>query len=323
MDLNALLRKYMSGKIKADDFKLLRDSTLNLSDKDLDVSLEVLWSESDRKVMDPKTKREVRETLRRQLFATTKKTTLNWRNIAVAVLLPLLGLSTAYIVITSKQPAPQEFVVRSAKGQKTQIFLPDGTKVWLNSATQISYNSNYNRKNRYIYLKGEAFFDVEKNENTMFIVDVDGVSVNVHGTAFNVTAYEDDSIVSVSLNRGRVGVESTNNRYTITRLLPNQQVTVNRKDLSSTLTECDAELNSLWTQDRLKLEDATTGELFKKMEHWYGVNIKVSNIDPGNSYSLTIKTESLREMLELINKLTPITYQINGEEVRVIYKVNR
>lgn len=320
VDLKTLLKKYMSGKIKAEDFKLLRDSIRDLSDKDMDSSLEVLWGESERKAMDSETKREVKATLQRQLFTTTKKSSLNWKNMAVAVLLPLLFLFTTYLFITARQPVAQEFVVKSAKGQKTQIDLPDGTKVWLNSASQISYNSNYNQKNRYIQLKGEAFFDVKKNGKEMFIVDVNGVWVNVHGTAFNVTAYEEDSIVSVSLNKGRVNLENTYNHYTIASLFPNQQVIVNRKNLSSELMECDAELNSLWTQGRLKLEDVTTEELFKKMEHWYGVNINVSNINPDNIYSLTIKTESLREMLDLINKLTPITYQINGEEVRVIYK---
>ncbi len=320
MDLRTLLKRYMSGKIKVEDFKLLQDSARNISDKELDLSLESLWSESERRAMDPIIKQEVRETLQHQLQIITKKSRFNWKNIAVAVLLPALFISTTYLYFTSKSNSEQEFVVKSAKGQKTQIFLPDGTKVWLNSDSHISYNSNYNQDNRHISLKGEAFFDVEKNMKSKFIVNVNGVSINVHGTAFNVTAYENDSIISVSLNRGSISVEDANNHHIIANLSPNQQVAVNRNNLSSRLMECDAGLNSLWTENRLKLEDATTEELFKKMEHWYGVNINVNNINPNNIYSLTIKTESLREMLDLINKLTPITYTINGEEVKVIYK---
>ena len=320
MDLRTLLKKYMSGKTKVDDFKLLQDTIRNISDKELDSSLENLWAESEMRVMDPVIKQEVRETLQQQLHVTKRKSMFNWKNVAVAVLIPALLFSTTYLYFTSKPNVEQEFVVKSAKGQKTQIYLPDGTKVWLNSDSHISYNSNYNHDNRHISLKGEAFFDVEKNQESKFIVDVGDVTVIVHGTAFNVTAYEGDSIISVSLNRGKVSVENTNSHHIIASLSPDQQVTVNRNNFSSKLMACDAELNSLWTQNRLRLEDATTEELYKKMEHWYGVNITVSNINPNNVYSLTIKTESLREMLDLINKLTPISYTINGEEVRVTYK---
>lgn len=320
MELKALLKKYMSGKIKAEEFKQLRHSARNLSDKSLDSTLEVLWAESGRRAMDPETKKEVRETLQRELFTAKRRNPHNWRNIAVIILLPLFALSTTYLFIISRQATTQEFVVRSAKGQKTQVDLPDGTKVWLNSASQIRYNSRYNQKNRYISLKGEAFFDVKEDKKTIFIVDVGGVSINVRGTAFNVTAYEGDSLISVSLNRGKVNLENTYSRQTIASLLPNQQITINRKNLSTRLMKCDAELNSLWTQNRLKLEDVSTEELFKNMEHWYGVNIDVKHINPNNIYSLTIKTESLREMLDLINKLTPIIYHINGEEVSVYVK---
>ncbi|MDU1892904.1 MAG: FecR family protein [Dysgonomonas sp.] len=320
MDLKALLNKYIAGNIKTDDFRSLRDLASNTSDKELDTTLQSLWMESESKPMNLGTKEEVRENLQRQLHITEKKRFLNWKNIAVSILLPALILSTTYLFITSRLESEQKFVVESAKGQKTQIYLPDGTKVWLNSGSYITYNSKYNRGNRSVSLKGEAFFEVEKNENSKFIVDVDGVAITVHGTAFNITAYENDSLISVSLNRGKVSVENTNSLHLIANLLPNQEIVVNRNDLSSELTHCDAELNSLWTQNRLKLEEATPSELFKKMEHWYGVNITIENENHKNKYSLTIKTESLREMLDLINKLTPITYSINGEEVTIRYK---
>jgi len=320
MDLRKLLDKYISGKIKGDDFRLLREYTHKTSDENLDTIFEALWREAERKPMDINIKKEVKETLGRRLAVPQRKSIFKWKNIAVAIVLPLLIFSTTYLFITSKLTPEQQFVIKSAKGQKTQIYLPDGTKVWLNSNSHISYNSNYNHNNRTVLLRGEAFFEVEKNESSKFIVDIGDVAVVVHGTAFNITAYENDSIASVSLNRGKINIENISNHYQIATLIPNQEILINRNNLSSELRDCDAELNSLWTQDRLKLDDVNTEVLFKKMEHWYGVNISISNINPDYVYSVTIKTESLREMLDLINKLTPITYTINGEEVRVIYK---
>ncbi len=317
MKLRTLLEKYMSGKMKATDFPLFRDSISQTSDRQLDAMLESLWMDKPVTPMDSRIKKEVKDTLEHQLGLPGKKHFLSWKNIAVAILLPVCMLSTVYLLVTGRLDTGQEFIVESAKGQKTQLLLPDGSKVWLNSGSHISYNSKYNQRNRTISLKGEAFFEVESNPGSKFRVNVGEVAVVVHGTAFNVEAYEGDSIISVSLNRGKVSLENQLNNQRIAQLQPNQSISINRYNLSSQITDCDADLNSLWTQNRLKLEEATTAELFRKMEHWYGVTIDGRQVNPNNRYSLTIKTESLREMLGLINRITPITYTINGEEVTV------
>jgi hypothetical protein len=95
---------------------------------------------------------------------------------------------------------------------------------------------------------------------------------------------------------------------------------ISKGDLLCRVISCDAEVDTGWHLNKLKFEGVSTGELWKKLERWYGVNIIYTNVNPSNRYWLTVKTESLTELLEMINKLTPITYKLDGEEVMIRYK---
>lgn len=82
--------------------------------------------------------------------------------------------------------------MEAEKGQRASVMLPDGTKVWLNSHTQISYNSNYGMKDRVVALAGEAYFEVAKDKDHRFIVKTGDMEVEALGTSFNVKAYKED-----------------------------------------------------------------------------------------------------------------------------------
>lgn len=101
----------------------------------------------------------------------------------------VLGFSLSFLLNGQKeswQASQFENVVMAPSGQKTQLVLPDGTLVWLNSGSRLSYNYQYSTKDRVVYLEGEAFFDVKKDTQYPFIVKAGAVDVKVHGTAFNV-----------------------------------------------------------------------------------------------------------------------------------------
>ena len=105
----------------------------------------------------------------------------------------------------------------------------------------------------------------------------------------------------------------------IAKLEPNHKLIIGDNGKCS-LMACDAELDAIWRLGRLRIEGDGFKDLVEKMERWYGVDIKVEGRNLPNQYWMTIKTESLREMLEIINRITPIEYWINGEEVRIICK---
>lgn len=107
------------------------------------------------------------------------------------------------------------------KGEKSYLQLPDGTKVWLNSCTTIQYAEDYGRSNRNIHLSGEAYFEVARNEKKPFIVKANGIDVKALGTAFNISAYPEDTQLITTLFSGKVAVQPTLTKQQI-MLAPNQ-----------------------------------------------------------------------------------------------------
>lgn len=246
------------------------------------------------------------------------------RVVAVAAVVSLLlGLGISYQVTSNRalwQAAQLENTIISPSGQKTEVLLPDGTQVWLNSGSRLSYNATYGTRQRGVKLEGEAFFDVKQNQSHPFLVSVGELDVKVHGTAFSVSAYKEDNTITVALLRGKVSLLATANQELLTYLLPNQIATIAKKSLACRVTPCDAQVETSWHQNQLKFDGAPIQEVWKKLERWYGVDIALSNLDTNRRYWFTVKTESLTELLEMINKITPISYNVNGKEVTVAYK---
>ncbi|MDR1882574.1 MAG: FecR domain-containing protein [Prevotella sp.] len=210
------------------------------------------------------------------------------------------------------------------RGEKGRLFLPDGTKVWLNSDSKLTFGSDFNSKNRTVGLDGEAYFDVAKSDRHKFIVKTASVDVKVHGTAFSVAAYAQSGVVDVSLQRGSVSIYKGGSDMELASLVPNQRISI---DKTSYLTEIHSFTDNpdiSWTFEELIFEHAPLKEVFSKMGNWYGVNIAVASSASQQDlkYRFKIKSESLIEILELINKITPIEYKIDGKEVRIRYKQN-
>ena len=169
-------------------------------------------------------------------------------------------------------------------------------------------------------LIGEAFFDVVHNQQHPFIVNAGKIDIKDMGTAFDVHAYPNDTSIEVSLLRGSVSLESAIDQTQIALLRPNQRATIDKSNLLCAVSDCNAADDNIWINNQLKFKGETTDEMFKQLDRWFGVNIAAVNIPKDKQYWLTLKTESLTETLQLINKITPINYTINGEEVHVEFK---
>ncbi len=179
---------------------------------------------------------------------------------------------------------------------------------------------DFSKKRRLVKLEGEAYFDVVHDENNKFIVNTGTVNVLVHGTSFSVTDYPTDSFISVALEKGSVSVETSREHDLLTRLVPGQKLLIAKSDISWNVSAFDAEAYNIWMLNKLQFKGESLYDVFRKIERWYGVKIRLENENPSYSYWFTLKTESLTEMLNLINQITPIDYKINGEEVTIRYK---
>lgn len=153
-----------------------------------------------------------------------------WVGIAAAILL-VFGL-TLIFRHTINTGIDVHIVVHN--GDQKQLILPDGSKVWLNSGSELSYNKNFaDAPLKEIYLKGEAFFDIEHNPNRIFIIHTKYLDIKDIGTRFNVKAYEDEDKMETTLIKGAVEVYPKNHPERMIRLRPNEKVVYDTKILRS------------------------------------------------------------------------------------------
>lgn len=313
-----IVSHWMFNKLPTEDFKQMRQSIRNSTDSELRIMFRLLWDDPRTLgTMPPDAKQKV---LRQIEQRTNKQVPRNWLKVASIILVPLLiGLGGGYLLRPEMPYEQTELTVVAAAGQKSQVILPDGSVVWLNSESTLSYPADFGKQNRVVRLKGEGCFEVVKDENRKFVVETDQLNVMVHGTKFNVSSHPFDEVVTVTLLKGSVSVEDLSNKH-LAMLVPDQYLYYDKKSHNCKVEKGEAVLATLWTENKCRFENASADEVFKKMAYWYGLNIHIENINKQYKYGLTIKNESVREMLELINELTPLEYTVNGEEVTVRYK---
>jgi ferric-dicitrate binding protein FerR (iron transport regulator) len=238
---------------------------------------------------------------------------------AVFVLAFLMGSLTLYFINRSEYNAlsAQYNTIDVPYGERSRITLYDGTKVWLNSGTKFKYPVVFSSDSRKVTIEGEAFFDVAKDKKHPFVVHAGKLQVEVLGTRFNVCAYPEDNEFSTTLEEGSVNVMNPASGK-FAKLNPGEQLVLNRETDGLKLRKVDIDLYTSWKENLLKFDDATFEEVIKKMERWYDVKITVAlGINTKERYTMTIKTESLREMLQLVSRTTKMNYEIKESTVLI------
>ncbi|RKD90666.1 FecR family protein [Mangrovibacterium diazotrophicum] len=238
----------------------------------------------------------------------------------IALLIGAWGYKTVYSVDSVDVVASNEIFV--PQGERSEIVLYDGTKVWLNSGTRFRFPTSFSKNERRIFLDGEAFFDVTRKDNGKpFIVSTPGkVDIKVLGTRFNVNAYAEDKNVTATLEDGEI-LAVNNVTHEEADLLPGDQLSMDISTGESTQRKVDTDLYTSWKENLLRFQDASFEEVVKKMERWYDVDITVErNLNVTKLYTMTIKTESLREMLNLLSYTTPMNYEINEDQVFISHR---
>lgn|GEM_PF-294450 len=255
-----------------------------------------------------------------EIFPSYSKHTLFQVGLVAASVSLFVGLFVSFLLFFQFPSTKTYAYVETPAGQKSHIVLPDGTKVWLNSGSKIAYSSDYNKHLRVVRLTGEAFFDVVHNSQHPFIVNTGKVDVKDLGTAFDIRAYSNDSSIEVSLLRGSVSLKAAYDQTPIGMLHPNQKATINKSNLLCSVSDCNAADDNIWINNQIQFDGATPEEMVKQLNRWFGVDIAAVNVPKDKRYWFALKTESLTETLQLINKISPIYYTINGEEVQVKFK---
>ena len=305
---------------KNPDFKNIAEQAselirhLNFQENEISVdSIEAEWEDLISRIEDKKSK--TIQSQMRGLYTT-------WQKIAAILIIPLLILSGIYITNKIKiQDNEQYTEIITQKGSKNKLILPDSSVVILNSGSTLKYSDRYNKKERNLILTGEGYFHVAKNPDIPFHVSFNGNEVTALGTKFTIRDFENENYSKVIMIEGEVSFESPN-KPEETILSRGDKLIFLEETESVLISRCDVEIETAWINNLLIIDNDSFESLIKKLENWYGVHISIegyaSCID--SRYKITLKTETLKESLELINYLTPMDYEINGAEVTITLK---
>ncbi|TXE19781.1 FecR family protein [Psychroflexus gondwanensis] len=208
-------------------------------------------------------------------------------------------------------------------GEKLKLRLSDGTLVWLNSGSSLSFPQQFSSKSktREVNVNGEAYFEVSKNKQKPFIVHTPSVSVKVLGTQFNISSYANDSNAETTLMEGKVQVYHSLQENIPIELVPNQQAVFEKTSQTFQKNTVDANAYNSWIDDVLIVDSLSFLELKKKLERKYNITI-TNELDSlwEKTYRGEFKDESLAETLETIALSSKFSFSIDGKHVRIFNK---
>lgn len=335
--MKKIFRKYINSVLHPDEYTLVSDFLADKKNEPVIFDLiKPFWDRDMQEETEvPKPNPELREKILqtiRQNERNLVQRKLKLYRFAVkiaAVLVVGLVITTAFFFRKSartndlasiQEPAGTLQTISAPYGAKTNLTLPDGSSVWLNSGSSLSFNTKFG-KDRLVTLKGEAFFEVRKN-GTPFIVSTKDGEIEVRGTTFNVKDYEGETLQTTLLE----GVVKVRKKYRSEEVLlePGQQAGIFGTELK--VKNVDTDLYSSWKDGKLIFRNEYLPEVAKRLERWYNVKIELANDKRLSeiSYTGTLEMESFSEVLQLLKVTAPIDFSYNEKTrtIRIIYVKN-
>jgi transmembrane sensor len=275
---------------------------------------------------------------------------LNIRKMSIAAtILILLGVSS-FLAIKLKSLSDFDQTLNEISaplGARTNIVLPDGTSVWLNAGSNLSYRSDFGRMNRDVSLTGEAYFDVNPDKGSVFTVITSDMNIRALGTQFNVKSYPEEDVTETTLVSGRIEVSVTDEviRTQPVILSSNQRITYSRdtrnilvreeeknpeeeeiivaaeselvaKPSLMVLDVIDTEEYTSWKDGRLTFRGESLATLAPKLERFY--NLKISFDDESLKdlkYTGVLETVTIEEVMRAISSASGINFKIDKNKI--------
>jgi len=257
--------------------------------------------------------------------------------VAAILLIPITVLSVIQFILYSGKtdenptqieridiPAQYESMVTYTihSGVKGKVILPDSSTVWLNSCSNLKCPAKFDSTRRVVELTGEGYFKITHNAGwPLYVKTPKGIVVKVTGTEFNLSTYEDDKELKLTLVSGSVTLirESDNHIFKVKQheeiIIPDDQ------NISDTKLSANLRLNTAWKEGYLTFENTPMEEVTRKIERWYGVSITIDN-PTINEFNITanFKSESLIQVLELFQITSNIGYTVKDNKVKLFLK---
>ena len=254
-----------------------------------------------------------------------------------AIAFVILGIpALIWIIIRSVSPGNiqnQKSVVSTPAGSKTSVTLPDGTKVWLNAKSTLTYTTGFGDGKREVSLTGEAMFDVRHDSLHPFLVHTDGFDVTDLGTVFNIRAYPEDKIAEAALISGSIEISLNNTKAKAKKILlkPNQKLVLNNDSVSlqsnsvmntaSILPitpdpQTQIAADTSWMVNKLIFKDESFGVLALRLQRRYNVEINFEK-QSCVQYKFTgrFEDETIDEALQELQAIAPFSYRKSGNKI--------
>ena len=214
-------------------------------------------------------------------------------------------------------------------GQMSKAILPDGSKVWLNSGSQLTWNNGFGTTNRDLELKGEGFFDVVSDRDLPLYVNTESLRVKVTGTSFNVAAYENLNLVDVVLESGSVVLFEPGVDASVARLEPGKMARLDRSNRKLQISTVNVSRLTAWKEGIINIYDQPLEVLAVRLEKRYNQKFNVDERVKMLRFTFTIKNEALDEIIRLMESIAPvktiqeneiITFRYDSDKAKIIEK---
>lgn len=235
--------------------------------------------------------------------------------VAAVLLIPLL-VCGIYLITQNLNMDKTYAEIKASEGSRVQFTLPDGSVGFLNGGSKLKYPTNFSG-NRKVSLTGEGYFEVVKDKKHPFTVETIYADIQVFGTKFDVCAYVGDHEIFTTLEEGSVQVFNKTQK-THSMLAPGEQNVISKNNGKMHNIPVNTDLFISWKDDMLKFNNSPFDEVVKKMERWYGVKIILDkSLKYSENYTFTVRTESLKELLQLLSITTPMSFKIVNDTVMI------
>ena len=307
---NHELNEWLSNPVHHEIYKELQQLWNRLMEEGANYTsnADYLWSQMQKR-MHPMVKPVVKKSSSIQYH--------RWLSIAASIIIIISIGFTCYWLYSWNEinRFSQHF---AAINGKSFIELPDGSTVWLNKGSELTYSSSPFSIERQVELKGEAFFNVAKNSSRPFIVDCSDIEIKVLGTSFNVDAPTDDQMAVVSLMNGSVSITTPNNKQI---MIPGEKAFYDKSTGTLKIEEADTSIESLWAAEKMVISQKNIRETVAYLEQWFDVSISVSSkIKNEQSYTLVVnKEDTIEDILETLAQISKLKYNfIDKNNIEIV-----
>ena len=249
-----------------------------------------------------------------------------WRYAAVVAIIIAVGCISYWQGEVNVKDTFADISVEAPLGSKTKLYLPDGTLVWLNAGSRMTYSQGFGVDNRKVELEGEGYFEVKRNEKIPFFVKTKDLQLQVLGTKFNFRDYPEDHEVVVSLLEGKVGLNNLLREEKEAVLSPDERAVLNKANGLLTVESVTASNASQWTDGYLFFDEELLPDIAKELERSYNVKIHIANdsLKTFRFYGNFVRREqNIQEVLEALASTEKMQYKIEERNITIYKPVTR